>query len=75
MMQEPQVEEDRQAAQERTEEKLQTFGSNLAQQRDEWIRSRYSYGVDKAEVQRGRSPACRHPAAHRRPQLGYPAHT
>ena len=46
-MQEPQVEEDRQAAQERTEEKLQTFGSNLAQQRDEWIRSRYSYGVDK----------------------------
>jgi len=47
MMQEPQVEEDRQAAQERTEEKLQTFGSNLAQQRDEWIRSRYSYGVDK----------------------------
>lgn len=46
-MQEPMVEEDQQAAKERLEEKLQTFGSNMAQQRDEWIRSRYSYGVDK----------------------------
>ena len=29
------------------EERLQTFGHNLAKQRDEWIRDRYSYGVDK----------------------------
>ena len=47
MMQEPQVEEDQQAAKERMEEKLQTFGTNMGHQRDEWIRSRYSYGVDK----------------------------
>jgi hypothetical protein len=46
-MQEPQVEEDQQAAKERMEEKLQTFGTNMGHQRDEWIRSRYSYGVDK----------------------------
>ncbi|NDD53287.1 hypothetical protein EBZ39_05335 [bacterium] len=32
---------------ERMEERLQTFGHNLAKQRDEWIRDRYSYGVDK----------------------------
>lgn len=31
----------------RVEEKLQAFGHSMAQQRDEWIRSRYSYGVDK----------------------------
>ena len=47
MMQNTPVEEDQQAAKERTEEKLQTFGTNMAHQRDEWIRSRYSYGVDK----------------------------
>jgi hypothetical protein len=41
------VEEDQQATQEQIEEKLQTFGTNMAHQRDEWIRSRYSYGVDK----------------------------
>lgn len=35
------------AERERTEEKLQAFGHTMAQQRDEWIRSRYSYGVDK----------------------------
>lgn len=46
-MQDPMVEEDQQAAKERLEEKLQAFGTNMAQQRDEWIRSRYSYGVDK----------------------------
>lgn len=32
---------------ERMEEKLQSFGHNMSRQRDEWIRSRYSYGVDK----------------------------
>lgn len=32
---------------ERMEEKLQSFGHNMSKQRDEWIRSRYSYGVDK----------------------------
>ena len=31
----------------REQERLQSFGYNLARQRDEWIRSRYSYGVDK----------------------------
>lgn len=29
------------------EERLQAFGQTLAKQRDEWIRDRYSYGVDK----------------------------
>ena len=47
MMQDPMVEEDQQATREQIEEKLQTFGTNMAHQRDEWIRSRYSYGVDK----------------------------
>ena len=46
-MQDPIAEEEKQAAQARLEEKLQTFGTNMAHQRDEWIRSRYSYGVDK----------------------------
>lgn len=32
---------------EQQEEKLQAFGHSMSQQRDEWIRSRYSYGVDK----------------------------
>lgn len=32
---------------EKQEEKLQAFGHSMSQQRDEWIRSRYSYGVDK----------------------------
>ena len=31
----------------KVEERLQAFGYNMAQQRDEWIRLRYSYGVDK----------------------------
>ena len=38
---------DPEAERERVEEKLQAFGHSMAQQRDEWIRSRYSYGVDK----------------------------
>ena len=38
---------DPEAERERAEEKLQAFGHAMAQQRDEWIRSRYSYGVDK----------------------------
>lgn len=29
------------------QERLQSFGHSLAKQRDEWIRARYSYGVDK----------------------------
>lgn len=32
---------------ERTEERLQVFGHNLGKQRDEWVRARYAYGVDK----------------------------
>jgi hypothetical protein len=31
----------------KVEERLQAFGYNMAQQRDEWVRIRYSYGVDK----------------------------
>ena len=38
---------DPEAERQRQEEKLQAFGQGMAQQRDEWIRSRYSYGVDK----------------------------
>ena len=38
---------DEDANRERMEEKLQSFGHNLGRQRDEWIRDRYSYGVDK----------------------------
>lgn len=38
---------DEEAELERQEERLQTFGHNLGKQRDEWIRDRYSYGVDK----------------------------
>lgn len=33
------------------EEKLQAFGASLAAQRDEWIRSRNSFGVDKRWVE------------------------
>lgn len=33
------------------EEKLQSFGAGLAAQRDEWIRARNSYGVDKRWIQ------------------------
>ncbi len=29
------------------QERLQSFGHTLAKQRDEWIRARYAYGVDK----------------------------
>jgi len=38
---------DPQAEQERTQERLQAFGQSMSHQRDEWIRARYSYGVDK----------------------------
>lgn len=33
------------------EDKLQAFGAGLAAQRDEWIRSRSSYGVDKRWIE------------------------
>jgi hypothetical protein len=33
------------------EERLQVFGHNLSKQRDEWVRSRYAYGVDKRWLQ------------------------
>ena len=33
--------------QQKREDRLQAFGASLASQRDEWIRSRYSTGVDK----------------------------
>jgi hypothetical protein len=38
---------DPQMERERTQERLQAFGQSLSSQRDEWIRARYSYGVDK----------------------------
>ena len=36
---------------ERTQERLQAFGQSMANQRDEWIRARYSYGVDKRWIE------------------------
>jgi len=38
---------DPQMEMERTQERLQAFGQSLSSQRDEWVRARYSYGVDK----------------------------
>lgn len=38
---------DPEAEREQQEERLQAFGHNLARQRDQWIRDRYAYGVDK----------------------------
>lgn len=46
--------EDPELAQEqetKRQDRLQMFGHSLAKQRDEWIRSRYSYGVDKRWLQ------------------------
>ena len=37
--------------QEQMEERLQSFGYNMAKQRDEWVRDRYSYGVDKRWIE------------------------
>jgi hypothetical protein len=42
---------DPEEARAKIEEKLQMFGHSLARQRDEWIRSRYSYGVDKRWIE------------------------
>lgn len=42
---------DEQELRERMEERLQSFGMALAKQRDEWVRDRYSYGVDKRWLQ------------------------
>ena len=36
---------------ERAQERLQAFGQSMAHQRDEWIRARYSYGVDKRWIE------------------------
>lgn len=38
---------DPQLEMERTQERLQAFGQSLSSQRDDWVRARYSYGVDK----------------------------
>jgi hypothetical protein len=38
---------DPQAQKEKMQERLQAFGQSMAHQRDDWIRARYSYGVDK----------------------------
>lgn len=38
---------DPQALKEMRQERLQAFGASMAHQRDDWVRSRYSYGVDK----------------------------
>ncbi|CAB4159346.1 hypothetical protein UFOVP713_81, partial [uncultured Caudovirales phage] len=36
---------------EKKEERLQAFGRTLSKQRDEWVRDRYSYGVDKRWIE------------------------
>lgn len=46
-IEQPDTELDEQALREKQEERLQSFGHNLGKQRDEWIRDRYDYGVDK----------------------------
>ena len=43
--------QDRDAMLAKQAEKLQAFGSTLSGQRDEWIRSRSSYGVDKRWIE------------------------
>ena len=43
--------DDPEERQRKQEEKLQAFGSTLGGQRDEWIRSRSSYGVDKRWIE------------------------
>lgn len=48
----PAMDEDAQREErEKKEERLQAFGTTLAQQRDDWIRARYSYGVDKRWIE------------------------
>ena len=48
---EVEFEEDPEEQQRKKAEKLQSFGSSLSGQRDEWIRSRGSYGVDKRWIE------------------------
>ena len=48
---EVEFEEDPEEQQRKKAEKLQSFGSSLSGQRDEWIRSRSSYGVDKRWIE------------------------
>ncbi len=45
----PEIDPEREA--EMAQERLQMFGYNMARQRDEWIRDRYSYGVDKRWIE------------------------
>jgi hypothetical protein len=47
VVEEPVEEVDPEALRAEMEERLQMFGHNLAKTRDDWIRDRYSYGVDK----------------------------
>ena len=42
---------DPEAEREKAQERLQMFGYNMARQRDEWIRDRYAYGVDKRWIE------------------------
>lgn len=44
---EAEVYEDEDSLRAKIEDRLQAFGANLASQRDEWIRARYSTGTDK----------------------------
>lgn len=44
---EAEVYEDEDTLRAKLEDRLQAFGANLASQRDEWIRARYSTGTDK----------------------------
>jgi hypothetical protein len=42
---------DPEAERQKREERLQAFGRSLSKQRDEWIRARYGYGVDKRWIE------------------------
>ena len=42
---------DPEAERQKKEERLQAFGRSLSKQRDEWIRARYGYGVDKRWIE------------------------
>ena len=42
---------DPEAERQKREERLQAFGGSLSKQRDDWIRARYGYGVDKRWIE------------------------
>lgn len=42
---------DPEEVQRKKQERIQMFGSGMAKQRDDWVRDRYSYGVDKRWIE------------------------